>query len=125
MVIRNWDNSSANGEIFDYVRFPAMTTFQNTHTHNALRRDTHRLGLHAFHGEFARIVEGLGVVCHFYVLSDCLHCLAQAHMRNVVDTTTHHHAHRTVASAQQGPEILAAQIGGERQTAHIAKTLAT
>src|SRR5436305_8418995 len=67
--VRDADHSRAHCKELDDVRAPAMAPFGDLRTNHPLCTQADGLGLHALHGEFAGVVEGLGVVGHLHVLA--------------------------------------------------------
>src|SRR5947207_7233704 len=101
------DHRGANGEKLDDMRTPAMVALVNLGANHTLSSQADSLGLHALHRQFACIVEGLGIISHFYVLPNLLEPLSHTLAGDVVDAVAHHHTYWTVTSSQQCPEILA------------------
>lgn len=107
MGVGDANHGGADGEKLDDVRTPAVAAFVNLRSNDALRSQADSLGLHAFHCQFARIVESLCVIGHLHVLAYLLEPLPYALACDMIDAVAHHHAHGPVPRAQQGPEILA------------------
>ena len=107
MVGGDSNDGGTDSEVLDDVRTPAMTALVDLRTDDTLRIQACSLRLHTLHGQFAGIIERLGLVGHFDVLADLLHPLDYTLVGNMVDTVTHHHAHGPVTGLEQGPEILA------------------
>ncbi len=83
------------------------------------------LSLHAFHRQFAGVIKGLRIVDHLDVLSHLPHPLPYSLLGNVIDAAAHDHTDGAVPGLEQGPEILAGEVRGERHAVCIAKGLTT
>ena len=119
------DDAGADREELDHVRTPAVAAFVNLRSNDALCSQADGLGLHTLHRQFARVVESLGIIGHLYVLANLFEPLSYALTGDMIDTVAHDHADGPVTGAQQGPEILAGEVGGEGQAANVAVGLTT
>ncbi len=93
---------------------PAVVALGELDADDALGLERLALGLHALHGQLARVVERLGEVLHLGVAPDALQPRAQALVGDVVDAGAHDHPDRPVAGREQRVEVLAGEITRER-----------
>src|ERR1700733_12993401 len=114
VLVAGRDDAGPDREELDHVRAPPVASLDDPGADDAAGLELIGFALHPLHGEFACLVERLGVVGHLDVAAHLLERRQHPLARDVVDAVAHDQADRPVAGPQQRGEVLPAQVAGER-----------